>query len=69
MKITDVEAFHINPRLASRNVGQKPRFVKIDTQTVYKITTDNGIVGYGDCRGHYNLTDEIRKKLIDHNPF
>tara|TARA_B100000686_G_C16771574_1_gene965494 strand:+ start:1087 stop:2325 length:1239 start_codon:yes stop_codon:yes gene_type:complete len=69
MKITDVEAFHINPRLASRNVGQKPRFVKIDTQTVYKITTDNGIVGYGDCRGHYNLADEIRKKLIDHNPF
>ena len=54
MKITDVDLFQINPPLAARNADQKVRFFGIDTQTVYRAKTDNGIVGYGDDRGHHS---------------
>ena len=69
MKITDVEEIHINPRLADRNAGQKPRFAGIDTQTVYKVTTDNGIVGYGETRGHARLPQKTLDRLVGSNPF
>ena len=51
MKITDIEHFHINPRLCERNKGHEVRFAGIDAQTVYRVTLDNGIVGYGDEDG------------------
>ena len=69
MKITDVETIQINPRLAARNADQKPRFSGIDTQTIWKVTADNGIVGYGDNRGHYAMTDGEREALIGNSPF
>lgn len=68
MKITNVEAFQINPKLCARNENQKPRFVGIDTQTVYKITCDNGIVGWGDARGHAELSASQVEAMVDHNP-
>lgn len=68
MKITNVDIFHINPKLASRNAGHKVRFAGIDTQTVFRITTDNGIVGYGDTRGHITLPDDDVDGLIDRSP-
>ena len=68
MKITDVEAIQINPKLAVRNSAQKPRFVGIDTQTVFKVTCDNGIVGWGDCRGHVDLPASQIESMIDSNP-
>ena len=40
LKITDVELIRINPKLASRNADQKPRFSGIDTQTIFKVTTN-----------------------------
>jgi len=69
MKITDVETILINPKLASRNSDQKPRFSGIDTQTVYKVTTDNGIIGYCDGRGHSPLPDSQVESLIGRTPF
>ena len=69
MKITDVECYQINPRLASRNRDQMPRFTKIDTQTVYKVSADNGIVGYGESRGHSTLPEATVDSLVGHNPF
>jgi L-alanine-DL-glutamate epimerase-like enolase superfamily enzyme len=69
MKITNIEHIHINPRLAARNANQKPRFSGIDTQTIYRVTTDNGITGYGDSRGHETMTAGQVDRLIDRTPF
>ena len=69
MKITDVELIRINPKLASRNADQKPRFSGIDTQTIFKVTTNNGITGYGDSRGHVEMTEQEIDRLIDCTPF
>jgi L-alanine-DL-glutamate epimerase-like enolase superfamily enzyme len=69
MKISDVEAIQINPRLAARNADQKPRFSGIDTQTVWKVTGDNGVVGYGDNRGHSTISDPEKAALIGRTPF
>ncbi|NKB71900.1 MAG: hypothetical protein GKR89_32895 [Candidatus Latescibacteria bacterium] len=68
MKITAVEAIPINPPLAARNQAQKVRFAGIDTQTVFKITGDNGLVGYGDNRGHSALSEALINQLVDANP-
>ena len=69
MKITDVEAIHLNPKLAARNTDQKPRFSGIDTQTLFKVTTNNGITGYGDCRGHSSPTDAEIEAMVGRSPF
>ncbi|MFA6108839.1 MAG: enolase C-terminal domain-like protein [Candidatus Latescibacterota bacterium] len=68
MKITEVEAIQLNPRLASRNAGQRVRFAGIDTQTVFRVRTDNGIVGYGDCRGHVHLSEPQVAAMVGRNP-
>jgi L-alanine-DL-glutamate epimerase-like enolase superfamily enzyme len=68
MKITSVQLIHINPRLASRNVGQKPRFSGIDTQTIYRVETNKGIVGYGDARGHASMPEAQIAGMVDRNP-
>ena len=68
MKITDIELFHINPRLAAGNAGHEVRFAGIDTQTVYRVTTDNGIVGYGDQRGHVSIADDEIDAMIGRSP-
>ena len=46
MKIVDI--IPINPGLAARNADQKVRFRSIDQWTIFKVVTDNGIVGCGD---------------------
>ena len=69
MKISSVEAIPINPGLAARNADQKVRFGGIDTQTIYKVTTDNNITGYGDCRGHSSLSDVEVNGLLGRSPF
>ena len=50
MKITDVDIIPIYPKIAARNADQKTRFINLNRRTIFKITTDNGIVGYGDAR-------------------
>lgn len=69
MKITDVETIHINPRLAARNADQKARFSGIDTQTLFKVTADNGITGWGDTRTHVSLSDKEIEGLVGRSPF
>ncbi|MBM3262149.1 MAG: hypothetical protein FJY97_01775 [candidate division Zixibacteria bacterium] len=69
MKITNIELFRINPKLAARNAGQKPRFSGIDTQTVYRVTTDNGIKGYGDHRGHASMSPQEIDRFVGTSPF
>ena len=69
MKITNVEFFHLNPRLCDRYQGHEVRFSGIDTQTVYRVTLDNGVVGYGDERGHVALSEQQIATLVDQSPF
>ena len=68
MKIIDVDLFQINPPLSARNANQKVRFSGIDTQTVFRVRTDNGIVGHGDSRGHTSLSEAQIEALIDQSP-
>ncbi len=69
MKITNVEFFHLNPRLCDRYKGHEVRFSGIDTQTVFRVTLDNGVVGYGDERGHTSLGEGQIAGMIDQSPF
>lgn len=69
MKIISVESILINPKLAARNADQKVRFAAIDTQTIYRVKTDNGVTGYGDCRGHSPLPPSTVSTLVDRSPF
>lgn len=69
MRIEHVEALHINPRLYERNKGHEVRFNGIDTQTVFRVTCDNGVVGYGDTRGHSSLSEQQTNALVGRSPF
>ena len=69
MKIINVEFFQINPKLAARYADQKPRFSGMDKQTVFKVSTDNGIVGYGDSTSHLTMSEQEINRLIDRSPF
>lgn len=50
MKISNIEVIPIYPRLAKRYEDRKVDLYGIECRTVFKMTTDNGIVGYGDQR-------------------
>ncbi|MCZ6676530.1 MAG: hypothetical protein O7E52_04695 [Candidatus Poribacteria bacterium] len=50
MKITNIEVIPIYPRLAKRYADRKVDLYGIDCRTVFKVETDNGLVGYGDQR-------------------
>ena len=69
MRIEHVELLHINPRLCERNKGHEVRFSGIDTQTVFRVTCDNGVIGYGDTRGHSALNDQQKEALLGKSPF
>ena len=68
MKIIDIDIIPIYPKIADRNADQKARFFNINHRTIFKITTDNGIVGYGDARCEAPLKSTV-KHLIDRDPF
>ena len=72
MKITSVEIIPITIQLASRydNEAGRLRMYDIDQHTAVKITTDNGIVGYGSHEeGKPVLDNEHVDQVIDRNPF
>lgn len=69
MRIENIEAIKINPELRQHTKGHEVRFAGIDTQTIFRVTCNNGIVGYGDSRGHTDLTDADTEKIIGRSPF
>ena len=71
MKITDIEIIPIALPLAKRydNHHGKTRMYDIDQHVVVKITTDNGIVGYGDYEDRPTISQAEIEPLIDRNPF
>jgi L-alanine-DL-glutamate epimerase-like enolase superfamily enzyme len=50
MRITDVEIIPIYPRLVARNAAYNAHFPNWNLRTVFKVKSDNGLVGYGDYR-------------------
>ncbi len=50
MRISSVDIIPIRPRFADRYEGAAVRMRAIDQRTVFRITCDNGVVGYGDYR-------------------
>ena len=69
MRIENVEAININPKLREHNKGHEVRFKGIDTQTIFRVTCKNGIIGYGDTRGHIQLAKTDTEKLIGKSAF
>ena len=68
MKITKIDIIPIRPRLASRYKGREVRFQGVKHRTIYKLQTDNGLVGYGDHRLG-GLPRAAVEPLIGRDPF
>jgi L-alanine-DL-glutamate epimerase-like enolase superfamily enzyme len=51
MKITDVDLIQIYPKNQSRNRNNYAFYGQLSQITVYRVTTDSGLVGYGETRG------------------
>ena len=70
MKITDIEIIRIHPPLAKRYENHKARLGGIDHRAVFKIHTDNGLIGYcdSDWPGPLPLQSSA-EPLIGRNPF
>ncbi len=70
MRITDVELFPIYPPLAERYRHIRARD-GVERRVAAKVTTDVGIVGYGDYDGPPGLPPSIETfdRIIDTNPF
>ena len=68
MKIVDIDIIPINPGLAARYADHKVRLRAIDQRTIFKVVTDNGIVGYGDYRSAAPPKESVAH-LIDRSPF
>ena len=67
MKIIDVEIIPIYPKIATRNADQKARFRDINRRTIFKVKTDNGVVGYGDARCAPPPKESVAN-VVDRNP-
>ena len=50
MRISSVDIIPIRPRFADRYEQAAVRMRSIDQRTVFRITCDNGVIGYGDYR-------------------
>ena len=60
MKITDIEIIPIYPRIPARNTDHQARFSAINHRTIFKVHTDNGLVGYGDYR--CSAPDQVKRR-------
>ena len=71
MKIKDVDIIPIFPRLADRYVDRKVDMYGFEHRIVFRIETDDGLVGYGDqrVRPHYEIDRSVVDPLIGCNPF
>jgi L-alanine-DL-glutamate epimerase-like enolase superfamily enzyme len=72
MKVTNIEIIPITIPLAERynNEAGRLRMYDIDQHTAVKVTTDNGIIGYGSQEeGKPILDEEQVAMVIDRDPF
>jgi L-alanine-DL-glutamate epimerase-like enolase superfamily enzyme len=68
MKVVDIDIIPIYPAIASRNAEHKRHFRSLNHRTIFKVTTDNGIVGYGDARCEAPPKSTV-ERVVDRSPF
>lgn len=68
MRITQVDVIPIRPRLTSAADGREAWFSQIDRRTIFRVRTDNGLVGYGDRRD-VGTSRSAADHLIGRDPF
>lgn len=68
MRIQDIEIIPIYPRLVARNAAHNAHFPNWNLRTVFKVTTDTGLVGYGDYRCPPPPRSSV-EPLIGRSPF
>ena len=68
MRITEIDIIPIRPRLAARYAGREVLFGSIDRRTIFRVRTDNGLVGYGDHRLSAPHRESVAP-LIGRDPF
>jgi L-alanine-DL-glutamate epimerase-like enolase superfamily enzyme len=72
VKITNVEVIPVTIPLSKRydNEAGRLRMYDIDQHEAVRVTTDNGIVGYGSQEEGKPIMDETQiEAVLDHNPF
>ncbi|MBK34366.1 MAG: hypothetical protein CME26_02410 [Gemmatimonadetes bacterium] len=71
MKVTNVDVIPITIPLAKRydNEAGRLRMYDIDQQTAVRVTTDNGIIGYGSNEEGRAIDEEQIEAVVDHSPF
>ncbi|MBI4306883.1 MAG: hypothetical protein HY678_11245, partial [Chloroflexi bacterium] len=71
MKITNIDIIPIYPRIAQRNQDKPVEYRAFNHLTVFRVATDNGLVGYGDCRTtHTGSPDRSTiEPLLGRDPF
>ena len=68
MKITDVDLVQIYPKNQSRNRNNYAFYGQLSHIVVYRVTTDSGIVGYGETRGVMPPRSDV-EGVIGRDPF
>lgn len=68
MRITDVDILPIYPRLVARAAAHNAHYPNWNVRTVFRVKTDNGLVGYGDYRCPPPLPATVAP-LIGRSPF
>ena len=71
MKVQSVDIYAITVPLSSRydNEAGRLRMYDIDQHTAVRVTTDNGIVGYGSNEEGKPIDDAQIEAVVDRNPF
>ena len=68
VKITDVNIIQIHPKNQTRNRGNFAFYGQFSKIAIYRVTTDSGLVGYGETRGPAP-TRSIAESLFGRDPF
>ena len=68
MKITDLDLIQIHPKNQSRNRNNYAFYGELSQITVYRVTTDSGLIGYGETRGRMPPRSSV-DRVIGRNPF
>ena len=68
MRITSVDIIPIYPRLVPQAAAYNAHFPNWNLRTVFRVRTDNGLVGYGDFRCQ-PPPDSVAAPLVGKSPF
>ena len=68
MVITDVDLIQVFPKNQERNRGNFAFYGELSLISIYRVTTDTGLVGYGETRGRLPPRSQV-EGVIGRDPF